>query len=151
MQYKFPWGDDENLKGRLNACGAECLEWGKKNDPKNFSSDMYPFNDGWVHTSPVGTFPEGASQFGVQDMSGNVFEWVHDVLAPYPTKEEGVPLDEVVDPEGPKFEPGNERGLRGGAWNSVQLFWLRPTYRYGRPPSFSTHGIGFRCAATPGT
>lgn len=148
-QNKFPWGDDENLEGRLNACGSECLAWGKKNDPSNFSAAMYSFDDRWVHTSPVGSFPKGASQFGVEDMSGNVFEWVEDVYEPYPTKEKGVALTEQVDPQGPKFEKDSTRGVRGGAWNSVQLFWLRPTYRWSRPPWYRTHGIGFRCAATP--
>ncbi|NIW43391.1 MAG: SUMF1/EgtB/PvdO family nonheme iron enzyme, partial [Gammaproteobacteria bacterium] len=34
--------------------------------------------DGFRETSPVGTFPSGASPYGVMDMSGNVWEWVSD-------------------------------------------------------------------------
>ena len=31
--------------------------------------------DGYVRTAPVGTFPKGASPFGIMDMAGNVWEW----------------------------------------------------------------------------
>jgi len=149
-QHKFPWGDSDDLKGRLNACGTECLAWGKKTDPSNFPDTMYKFDDGYVHTAPVGMFDAGASPFGVQDMSGNVFEWVEDVLAAYPAREKGVRSEELVDPHGPAYEKDSERVVRGGAWNSIQTFWLRPTFRFSRPPWYRTHGIGFRCAAPPG-
>ncbi len=35
-------------------------------------------NDGWALTAPVGSFPYGASTFGILDMGGNVAEWVLD-------------------------------------------------------------------------
>lgn len=33
---------------------------------------------------PVGSFPEGASPYGVEDMIGNVWEWVNDYYRSYP-------------------------------------------------------------------
>ena len=38
-------------------------------------------DDGFAETSPVGSFPDGASPYGVLDMSGNVLEWVADWYA----------------------------------------------------------------------
>ncbi|MBK6691249.1 MAG: SUMF1/EgtB/PvdO family nonheme iron enzyme [Myxococcales bacterium] len=148
-QARFPWGDEADLAGRLNACGTECLAWGKANDPANYPDLMYKFDDKFVHTAPVGQFKKGASPFGVEDMSGNVFEWVADVFERYPEKVEGVPLDEQQDPTGPNFEKGRERVMRGGAWNAYVLSWLRPTFRFKNPPWYRTHGVGFRCAWRP--
>ena len=36
---------------------------------------------------PVGSYPEGASSFGVEDMIGNAWEWVWDYYQPYPGNE----------------------------------------------------------------
>jgi len=33
--------------------------------------------DGYVHSAPVGSYPQGASIYGVLDLGGNVWEWVH--------------------------------------------------------------------------
>ncbi|MFO0671431.1 MAG: bifunctional serine/threonine-protein kinase/formylglycine-generating enzyme family protein [Polyangiaceae bacterium] len=149
-QLKFPWGDDEHLEARLNACGSECLAWGMKNDPKNFGNrKMYGFDDHFETLAPVGQFKAGASQFGIEDLSGNVFEWVQDTWARY------TPGERVTDPQGPPFQERTadgergERVVRGGAWNSVDLVWLRPTFRWHRPPHYRTHGIGFRCVVAP--
>ncbi len=148
-QLKFPWGDDPDFEGRLNACGSECLAWGKANDPHNFPKAMYEFSDGAETTARVGMYKKGKSPFGIEDMSGNVFEWVEDFIGPYPTEKGGKALEEQVDPRGP--QDGAERVVRGGGWNSLDLFWLRPTYRWSRPATkFRSHGIGFRCAAPTG-
>ena len=53
-ELKYPWG--------------EAFEQGYA----NIYGHKY---DGYVRTSPVGTFPEGASPFGIMDMAGNVWEW----------------------------------------------------------------------------
>jgi formylglycine-generating enzyme required for sulfatase activity/serine/threonine protein kinase len=132
---KYPWGDDDPASAHLNACGKECMAWGQKNgiDEK----PMYAVDDGFANTAPVGSFPKGASRYGIQDVVGNVWEWVADWYAPY-TK------DESKDPKGP--DTGEARVIRGGAWNASVPAWVRPTFRYRDVPTKRSYGIGFRCA-----
>jgi formylglycine-generating enzyme required for sulfatase activity len=136
---KYPWGDDPPTSGGfLNACGTECVAWGKKHpDPDNPLRAMYPADDGFATTAPVSSFPKGASPFGLQDVVGNVWEWVADWYAPYGPEPD-------VDPKGPAT--GTERVLRGGAWNGSDPAWVRPTYRFKLDPKLRSHGIGVRCA-----
>ena len=135
---RYPWGDAEPTTARLNACGAECLAWGKKHGVE--LPTMHREDDGWPTTAPVGSFPAGASPFGAVDMTGNVWEWVADRHGAYEAAES-------VAPTGP--EVGEERVLRGGAWNGSDSAWVRPTYRFSASPSMRSHGIGFRCARFP--
>jgi formylglycine-generating enzyme required for sulfatase activity/serine/threonine protein kinase len=135
---KYPWGDEEPTGGHLNACGKECVEWGKKMHVS--LPPMYAMDDGWPTTAPVGSFPAGKSPHGVQDVVGNVWEWVADWYAPYTA-------DAQTNPKGPS--DGTQRVIRGGAWNASQPAWVRPTFRYMDDPAKRSHGIGFRCAATP--
>jgi formylglycine-generating enzyme required for sulfatase activity len=136
---KYPWGDDPPMDGTyLNACGKECVAWGKKHpDPDNPLRAMYPVDDGFATLAPVGSFPKGASPFGLEDVVGNVWEWVSDWYAPYGP-------EAVTDPKGPAT--GSERVLRGGAWNGSDVGWVRPTYRFKTTPKLRSHGIGMRCA-----
>ena len=132
---RFPWGDAEPTAKRLNACGSECVAWGRRHRVELTS--MYREDDGWPTTAPVGSFPDGASPFGVLDMTGNVWEWVSDRYAAYDPKDEH-------DPRGPS--EGAEHVVRGGAWNGSEGAWVRPTYRFHSLPETQSHGIGFRCA-----
>jgi formylglycine-generating enzyme required for sulfatase activity/tRNA A-37 threonylcarbamoyl transferase component Bud32 len=132
---RYPWGDAEPTSSRLNACGAECLAWGKKRGVE--LAAMYRDDDGWPTTAPAGSFPAGASPFGALDMTGNVWEWVEDRHGPYEAAES-------VAPTGPAV--GDERVLRGGAWNGSDSAWVRPTFRFSASPAMQSHGIGFRCA-----
>jgi formylglycine-generating enzyme required for sulfatase activity len=136
---KFPWGDEPPAPRLLNACGRECVDWGKQH--RVGQEAMFDADDGWATTSPVGSFPDGQSRFGARDMLGNVWEWVGDW---YGTYAEG-PAD---DPRGPA--QGRERVIRGGAWNGANADWVRPTFRYHDPPETKSYGIGFRCAADQG-
>jgi eukaryotic-like serine/threonine-protein kinase len=133
---RYPWGDAAPTSKHLNACGAECVAWGKK---RGLSLEaMYADDDGWAGTAPVGSFPLGASPFGVDDVVGNVWEWVADWYGPYGP-------EDVDGPAGPKG--GETRVIRGGGWNGAQPSWVRPTFRYHDAPTTRSHGIGFRCAA----
>jgi eukaryotic-like serine/threonine-protein kinase len=139
----YPWGDDAPSARFLNACGTECTAWGKKNKVDGVATfnAMYKEDDQFSTTSPVGSFPEGSSRFGLQDVVGNVWEWTGDYYAEY-TK------DSQKDPTGPKA--GDEgRVARGGAWNGADPSWVRPTFRFHFGPTSRSYGIGFRCAAPP--
>jgi formylglycine-generating enzyme required for sulfatase activity len=113
-EYIYPWGNDEPNADRLN------------------------FNDRIGDTTKVGSYPKGASPYGVLDMAGNVWEWTADwydetyyVRSPY------------VDPVGP--DSGIFRVLRGGAWNYRDTY-ARSNHRSLAAPIVSHDFIGFRCA-----
>jgi len=134
----YPWGDEPPAGDLLNACGSECARWGRAH--RADVTAMYGQDDGWAGTAPVGSFPKGASRYEIQDVVGNVWEWVGDWYADYAG-------DESSDPHGPAS--GTERVIRGGGWNGSLPAWVRPTFRYKDEPEKQSHGIGFRCAASP--
>jgi len=89
--------------------------------------------------APVGSYPAGASSFGVLDMSGNVWEWVSDWYSA--TYYAGSPAG---DPTGPAT--GTERVMRGGAWNNYDVLFLRVARRGSGLPDYFADSVGFRCA-----
>ena len=120
----FPWGT-----------------WTTQGNFANFAdaSTTFPWrdpgiNDGYAETAPVGSFPRGSSPFGVEDLSGNVFEWCLDPYAPYKGKE-------ILNPRGP--ENGRQRVYRGGSWKS-RMASLRTTARAFNEPSYLANDVGFR-------
>jgi formylglycine-generating enzyme required for sulfatase activity len=134
----YPWGDDAPTAQHLNACGSECLAWAKQNKvSQQFPGALYPADDGYATTAPVGKFPAGRSRFGPYDVVGNVWEWVADWDGPYQAANQ-------KNPTGP--DAGQKRVIRGGAWNGSFPEWLHPAFRYAQDPKAQSHGIGFRCA-----
>ena len=123
----YPWGNE--FDGSLaNFCDKNCEYSFADND----------FDDGYNDTSPVGSYLEGASSYGVHDMAGNVFEWVNSHMMPYPyDAEDG---REAIVPA--------SRVLRGGSFGE-SYYNLRTTSRTMAPPDTSFYFIGFRCAASP--
>ncbi len=132
----YPWGDELPSGDLLNACGAECVRWARKAGAP--LEPMYGGDDGFPTIAPVGSFPRGASRYGVEDVVGNVWEWVADWYGPYASRPETEPLGPMT---------GTERVIRGGGWNGSNPAWVRPTFRYKDRPGKRSHGIGFRCAA----
>lgn len=60
----FPWGDD----WRDGACNWVGSETGQRLPTVAA--------DGFAYAAPGGSFPQGASPYGCEDMAGNVMEWV---------------------------------------------------------------------------
>jgi formylglycine-generating enzyme required for sulfatase activity len=123
----YPWGNQRPDANRLNACGGECGQ-----------AHMYPDDDGWPATAPVGKFREGASAFGVLDMAGNVWEWTADSFAEYSDQP-------VTNPQHLQRDE-SPRVFRGGSWTNVDPAWVRAGYRNKRDPGSRTLILGFRCA-----
>jgi len=79
--------------------------------------------------------------FGLNDMLGNVLEWVNDWYGSYGGNEE-------TNPDGPAS--GSERVLRGGGWfNSTPSFNIRSSFRASESPDFTRNDVGFRVARNP--
>ena len=92
----FPWGDDWD-PGRLN------------------SHDRGPFD-----TVAVGSYPAGASPYGMVDAAGQVFEWT-------------------------ATPAGNGRFIvKGGSWDDKGCGVCRPAARHGRPRQLRHILVGFR-------
>ena len=132
---RYPWGDAAPTATLVNACGAECATFSKRNHLAS-THPLLEQDDGFSATAPVGSFPKGASPYGAVDMAGNVAEWVADGYASYAA-------GAVTDP---KPAEGADRVVRGGAWNASRAAWLMPTHRFHVPGDTRSHGIGFRCA-----
>jgi toxoflavin biosynthesis protein ToxD len=79
--------------------------WGER-----FSPELANIGEGSRGgTTPVGSYPRGASPFGALDMAGNLDEWTRSGYAPYPGAPAEVPAVETwaLDPH----------VTRGGGWN----------------------------------
>jgi len=114
---RFPWGDAEPTRTLANYLN----QWR---------------NGGGLE--PVGSHPQGASPEGVQDLQGNVWEWVSDWYDPH-YYEKG-PLR---NPKGPN--EGTRKVMRGSGWESEAPL-LRSAHRLSSDPKNRNHSLGFRCA-----
>ncbi len=91
-------------------------------------------------TAPVGSYPNGASLYGVLDMAGHVWEWVCDWY-----QSDYYSISPGSNPQGPTT--GTFRVLRGGSWlDAVDA--VRCADRFGIPPDYWVNSLGFRCART---
>ena len=91
-------------------------------------------------TMPVSTFPQGASQYGVMDMAGNVWEWCSSLEWDYPYAAD--------DGRENLSDAGGWRVLRGGSWYDTG-WGIRAARRLGGPAHYISHNTGFRVACGP--
>jgi len=123
----YPWGNVFD-GARVNFCDKSCgATWHATN-----------VDDGFGRTSNVGTFANGASVYGVLDLSGNAREWVNDFYDfrgyyRYPTK----------NPPGPAT--GDTHVIRGGGWLDPAER-VRASAREAAAPDSRNDVTGFRCA-----
>ena len=122
---KYPWGNEEPNCNLANF---------------RFSSGTYCVGD----TAPVGSYPAGASPYGVMDMAGNAQEWVVDCY------------DHDYYKYSPYYNPVNSDEsfcneiLRGGSWEHYSdkiSTYYRETWSKASVPLIDDFNIGFRCVA----
>lgn len=128
----FPWGDAPPDATRGNLCGQECEAWRLSKKLKK-DKMFYDQEDPHAGTAPVGSYAKGATQAGVMDMVGNVFEWTADPFHTYDKPDEKDPTKHMI---------------RGGGFNSTLVTHADPALRFPQVNDAHTHGIGFRCAKT---
>lgn len=116
---EYPWGEQWD-QTRLNA-GAGEKEWEQG-------------------VAPIGSYPQGASPYGVHDLAGNVMEWVADWYQPYPGG------DYQSKAFGEQYKV-----VRGGGWGGIGHYaithFYRGAYRFYLDPRSTFVDLGFRCAA----
>ena len=122
-------------------------EWEWERAARGRNGREYPWGDGYregfanIHeternagsrfirrTSPVGMYPQGYSEDGVCDLTGNVWEWC---------------LNEYSKPNRCQVEGESARVLRGGSWFINQVN-ARSEYRNLNQPHSRSNDFGFR-------
>jgi formylglycine-generating enzyme required for sulfatase activity len=108
-----------------------------KSSAKLSDYGWYDGNSG-KRTHPVGQKKQ--NPWGLHDMHGNVWEWVHDWWS------DNYSSAGLVDPKGPPS--GSGRGIRGGSWG-ISSGYLRSAFRNYYSPSGRRSPLGFRLLRTP--
>lgn len=152
---RYAWGDEERPGGRFMV---------------NRWTGQFPYNndkeDGFVGTSPVGSFP--ANGYGLSDMGGNVWNWCSDLYRADTFAERAGNAKACCDPRGPEsvegeravpgdpsppLVPGVVRHvMKGGSYLCHPDYCesYRPSARRGNDAQTSSNHVGFRCAKDAG-
>jgi formylglycine-generating enzyme required for sulfatase activity len=131
---KYPWGDGspaqviENITGKLDKT--------RSNKHIRWTDGFEKYNDGHWGPAPVGSFIP--NPFRLNDISGNVMEWVSDCWHDSYTR-------------APKngqawINPGcDNHVIRGGSWSSAPVEF-EASHRFKALKNFSDPRLGFRVA-----
>lgn len=129
----FPWGDERPGSTQAN------------------------FNNNIRDVTRVGSFPAGASPYGILDMSGNVWEWVSDFYDP-----NYYSSSVATNPTGPlaAVGGGHRHVIRGGSYQDVEKDIRVSSRGFANGPNpdasdmeseeytgAASSNIGFRCAS----
>ena len=130
----YPWGNNPDVgKGWANVAD-QSLKKKLPNDEWMF----FNWDDGFVFTSPVGSFK--ANAFGLYDMTGNAWQWCQDRYGDY---DKGA----ATDPTG--ADTGSLRVLRGCSWDDTPVSCRSADRDRGDPGNRSDDG-GFRVVVAAG-
>ena len=143
---RFPWGNHARPDGS-NHGRAEDAAMSKTHGLVGgaFGRPILQFvadpDAGGPYPLPPGSLPWGASPYGIDDMAGNVAEWVADFYHP-----RGYGDLPRIDPVRLAPDTGlSMRVVRGGSWRTPRFFG-RTYYRHYAEPDSRSAEIGFRCA-----
>lgn len=147
---QFEFAARGGMKGEIYSWGSAPLHRTAaiSNSWQTESSADHQMQDGYQSTSPVGSFPP--NNFGLYDISGNVWEWVSDWYHPeyYSVSPGSDPLGVAkefsVDPAEPAIA---KRSIRGGSFLCHDDFCsgFRVSARMPADPAVSANHTGFRC------
>ena len=148
LGYRLPTEAEWSWTARTTSSADELLlfPWGDSLPPPNYHGNyadqaaqhmigriIFNYNDNHTVSSPIGTFD--ANYHGLNDMGGNVAEWVHNFYV--------VPsVDQTIENLGP--ETGEYHVIRGASWMHGTITDLRLSFR-----DYGTDGrqdVGFRIA-----
>jgi formylglycine-generating enzyme required for sulfatase activity len=119
--------------------------WGHKPDPNRANYT----DTGIGTTSAVGCFPGGASPYGIDDLSGNVWEWTRSLWGKNSEKPDfKYPYDPVKGREDLEAPQNVRRVVRGGAFD-LNKWLVRCAVRAGDLPDFGLRDLGFRVVVSP--
>lgn len=136
----YPWGNDLKPGGK----------W-KANTFQGHFPDKNTSEDGYAGAAPVASFEP--NDFGLYDMSGNVWQWVSDWYRPDYYAQLGEGGQAALNPQGPPdsfdpLEPGvHKRVQKGGSFLCTDQYCERymPGARGKGDAETGTNHVGFRC------
>jgi formylglycine-generating enzyme required for sulfatase activity len=117
----YPWGQDWPPTRKAGNYADDTFHARFQTSPNDLKQWMQGYDDGFLTTSPVGSFP--ANEHGLYDMGGNVWQWCEDQWNTQQTN----------------------RGVRGASWSDGDHDIVRLSSRKMIGPTTRDLYYGFRC------
>ncbi len=146
---RYSSGDEPEALAKVGNVADAAFRADFPYDNRLLATGALKASDGNVFTSPVGSFRPNA--FGLYDMHGNAWQWCSDRYSG-----NYYAVSPVNNPQGPDrrqaqadvgYNSGDERVLRGGAWDTIAM-QARSAARWSSLPVYRGYITGFRVART---